>query len=70
MASAPQLPLFYKGLEPLSSETHKDYKLKAQETAPFLADQHAIPITVEEFPWSSATCRSSSRSARTRSRWR
>lgn len=50
MASAPQLPLFYKGLEPLSSETHAQYKLKAQETAPFLANQHAIPVTVEEFP--------------------
>ena len=50
MASAPQLPLFYKGLEPLSSETHAGFKMKPQETAPFLAGQHAIPITVEEFP--------------------
>ena len=50
MASAPQLPLFYKGLEPLSSQTHAALKLKAQETAPFLAGQHAIPITAEEFP--------------------
>ena len=50
MASAPQLPLFYQGLEPLSSETHARYRLKAQETAPFLARQHAIPVTVEEFP--------------------
>ena len=50
MASAPQLPLFYNGLEPLSSETHAQFKLKPQETAPFLATQHAIPITVEEFP--------------------
>ncbi|HEU0043468.1 SapC family protein [Sphingomonas sp.] len=50
MASAPQLPLFYKGLEPLSSETHADFKLKVQDRAPFLAGQHAIPITVDEFP--------------------
>lgn len=50
MASAPQLPLFYKGLEPLSSETHAKFKMKPQETAPFLAGQHAIPITAEEFP--------------------
>ena len=50
MASAPQLPLFYKGLEPLSSETHADFKMKAQDKAPFLAGQHAIPITVDEFP--------------------
>jgi hypothetical protein len=48
MASAP-LPLFYNGLEPLSSETHKDWRLRPQETAPFLINQHAIPVTVDEF---------------------
>ena len=50
MASAPQLPLFYNGLEPLSSEAHADWRLNPQESAPFLVGQHAIPITVEEFP--------------------
>ena len=50
MASEPQLPLFYQGLEPLSSEVHANYRLKVQDRAPFLAGQHAIPITVEEFP--------------------
>ncbi len=50
MASAPQLPIFYNGLEPLSSETHATYKVRAANTAPFLASQHAIPVTVEEFP--------------------
>ena len=50
MASAPQLPLFYNGLEPLSSDTHADYKVRPQESAPFLVGQHAIPITVDEFP--------------------
>ena len=50
MASAPQLPLFYNGLEPLSSETHADWRFRAMETAPFLVGQHAIPLTVEEFP--------------------
>ncbi|MGK6322664.1 SapC family protein [Sphingomonas sp. DT-51] len=50
MASAPQLPLFYNGLEPLSSETHANYKVKPSNVAPFLANQHAIPLTVEEFP--------------------
>lgn len=50
MASAPQLPLFYKGLEPLSSETHRDHRVRSQETAPFLVGQHAIPVTVDEFP--------------------
>ena len=51
MASAPQqqLPLFYNGLEPLSSELHADYKIRAAETAPFLSTQHAIPVTIDEF---------------------
>lgn len=50
MASAAQLPLFYNGLEPLSSDTHADWRVQPQDTAPFLIGQHAIPITVEEFP--------------------
>ncbi|MCC2980484.1 MULTISPECIES: SapC family protein [unclassified Sphingomonas] len=51
MASAPQqqLPLFYNGLEPLSSELHADYKIRPAQSAPFLATQHAIPITIDEF---------------------
>ncbi|PZU80509.1 MAG: multidrug transporter [Sphingomonas sp.] len=50
MASAPQLPLFYHGLEPLSSELHANYKIRSSNVAPFLTGQHAIPLTVEEFP--------------------
>ncbi|RYD59281.1 MAG: multidrug transporter [Sphingomonadales bacterium] len=52
MASAPEqsLPLFYKELEPLSSQTHGDYKIRIADKAPFLANQHAVPVTVEEFP--------------------
>jgi hypothetical protein len=49
MASAP-LPLFYNGLEPLSSEVHANYRVRAQDSAPFLVGQHAIPLTIEEFP--------------------
>ena len=49
MASAP-LPLFYNGLEPLSSEVHANYRVRAQDSAPFLTGQHAIPLTIEEFP--------------------
>jgi hypothetical protein len=51
MASAPQasLPLFYNGLEPLSSEAHGNFRIRPQDTAPFLVGQHAIPITVDEF---------------------
>ena len=51
MASAPQqLPLFYNGLEPLSSELHANYRIRQANAAPFLQNQHAIPVTVEEFP--------------------
>ena len=50
MASAPQsLPLFYNGLEPLSSDAHADWRIRPQETAPFLVGQHAVPVTVDEF---------------------
>jgi hypothetical protein len=49
MASAP-LPLFYNGLEPLSSETHATWRVRPQDNAPFLIGQHAVPVTVDEFP--------------------
>ncbi|WP_343519297.1 SapC family protein [Sphingomonas sp.] len=53
MASAPQaqgLPLFYNDLQPLSSEIHGNFRIRRADSAPFLAKQHAIPLTVEEFP--------------------
>jgi hypothetical protein len=50
MASqAPQLPLFYNNLEPLSSTAHPNYRTRSADTAPFLARAHAIPITIDEF---------------------
>ena len=52
MASQPpsnSLPIFYGGLEPLSSNVHGSHKVRTQQKAPFLADQHAIPITIDEF---------------------
>ena len=51
MASAPAnaLPLFYNDLQPLSSTTHGSWKARALETAPFFANAHAVPLTVEEF---------------------
>lgn len=49
MASAP-LPLFYNGLEPLSSEQHANYRVRPQNHASFVVGQHAVPITVDEFP--------------------
>lgn len=51
MASAPQqqLPLFYNQLEPLSTSQHGDFRLRRMDVAPFVAKQHAIPVTVDEF---------------------
>ena len=51
MASAPQnvLPLLYKELVPLSSVDHGAWKTRALDSAPWLNDQHAIPVTVDEF---------------------
>ena len=49
MASAP-LPLFYNGLEPLSSENHADYRVRTLDHASFAAGHHAVPLTVDEFP--------------------
>lgn len=49
MASAPNLPLFYKGLEPLSGQAHADFRFKPAQSATFLMKEHAIPVTVDEF---------------------
>lgn len=48
-APQPQLPLFYNGLEPLSSELHADYRIRPAASAPFLSTQHAVPVTIDEF---------------------
>jgi hypothetical protein len=50
-SSAPsnQLPIFYKGLEPLSSTAHANFKTRPATSAPFLAAVHAVPITIDEF---------------------
>ncbi len=53
MASAPQvqgLPLFYNDLQPLSSDVHANFRVRRADSAPFMATQHAVPLTVEEFP--------------------
>ena len=53
MASAPQtnqLPLFYQDLMPLNSRDHGTWKSRGTDKAPWLANQHAVPLTVEEFP--------------------
>ena len=52
MASEPQaqLPLFYKDLMPLNSRDHSDWRARSVDKASWLGSQHAIPLTVEEFP--------------------
>lgn len=52
MASAPNtnvLPIFYNDLIPLNSQDHGDYRTRPADSAPFLARQHAIPLTIDEF---------------------
>ena len=43
------LPIFYGGLEPLSSNAHSGFRSRPSDRAPFLANNHAVPITVDEF---------------------
>ena len=52
MASEPQaqLPLFYKDLMPLNSRDHGDWRARSVDKASWIGSQHAIPLTVEEFP--------------------
>ncbi|QIK95552.1 SapC family protein [Sphingomonas sp. HDW15A] len=53
MATQPQgnanLPLLYRGLEPLNSGQHSKMKLKRQQTIPNVGQVHAIPVTIDEF---------------------
>jgi hypothetical protein len=51
MASAPRpnLPLFYKDLLPLNSREHGNFKSRKTDRATWIAGQHAIPLTVDEF---------------------
>ncbi|MDG2002489.1 MAG: SapC family protein [Novosphingobium sp.] len=53
MASAPQaqsLPLFYKELVPVSKQDHANWRSRQTDKAKWLVNQHAVPLTVEEFP--------------------
>jgi hypothetical protein len=43
------LPIFYGGLEPLSSNVHGNYRSRPTDRAPFLVHNHAVPITIDEF---------------------
>ncbi len=51
MATQPpaNLPLFYKNLVPLQSGPHSGFHSRGSDKAPFLAQTHAVPLTVDEF---------------------
>ncbi|WP_447728305.1 SapC family protein [Sphingomonas koreensis] len=49
MANASPLPLLYKELVPLNSRQHGGWRSRTTDKATWLANQHAIPLTVEEF---------------------
>ena len=52
MASAPQvnnLPMFYKDLMPLNTRDHGTWSSQSTDNAMWIVDQHAIPLTAEEF---------------------
>lgn len=53
MASAPapaSMPLFYNDLVPLNSAEHASWRSRPTDKATWLVGQHAVPLTVEEFP--------------------
>jgi SapC len=45
----PNLPLLYKELIPISQQEHGSWRYRTADTAKFLASEHAVPVTVEEF---------------------
>jgi hypothetical protein len=49
MANASPLPLLYNELVPLNREQHGDWRSRTTDKATWLANQRAIPLTIEEF---------------------
>jgi len=51
MASQAQqgLPLFYKDLVPLSQQEHAGWRYQPIQTADLLKNEHAVPLTIDEF---------------------
>ncbi|MCH4268032.1 MAG: SapC family protein [Brevundimonas sp.] len=47
--TTPQLPLLYKDIIPLNSREHASWRSRKTDKAAWLANQHAVPLTVEEF---------------------
>lgn len=48
-APNPNLPILYNDLVPLSSVDHATWRVTEMADVSFLAKQHAIPVTVDEF---------------------
>jgi len=49
-APKPNLPIFYNDLIPLNSEQHSKAHARSVDKAQWVAKQHVVPLTVEEFP--------------------
>ena len=43
------LPLLYRGLEPVNRPSHGDKKVRQIDSVPEIGKIHAIPVTVDEF---------------------
>lgn len=52
MASAPKsnLPMCYNDLMPLNTQEHTKWNARQVDKALWIANQHVVPLTVEEFP--------------------
>jgi hypothetical protein len=48
-AGAPQLPVLYKNLVPVSTEVHANYGVLPRDTLEIIRNIHAVPLTVDEF---------------------
>ena len=43
------LPMLYRGLEPLNRQAHGEHKVRRIESIPAVGQAHAVPVTVDEF---------------------
>ena len=48
-APTQNLPMFYSDLKPLNVSEHRNAKIRRIDKAPFIANSHAVPATVDEF---------------------
>ena len=53
MASAPGipgLPMLYQNMVPLSSQEHRNWRVRPLQSLELISKVHALPLTVDEFP--------------------